>query len=109
VARHGEPVALAPEAITAMRQSRAVVEEVLSKGEPVYSLNTGVGERKAFALDPAQRQRFNQRLVLNHRIAQGSVAPAEVVRGAMVCLTNSYAKGVARATWARWPTSRTAC
>ncbi len=31
-ARHGEAVALAPEAIAAMRQSRAVVEEVLSTG-----------------------------------------------------------------------------
>jgi histidine ammonia-lyase len=66
VARHGEAVALAPEAITAMRQSSTVVEEVLSKSEPVYGLTTGAGERKAFSLDPAQRQRFNHRLVLNH-------------------------------------------
>src|ERR1700689_3050739 len=94
VARHGEPVTLAPGAITAMRQSRTVVEEVLSKGDPVYGLTTGVGERKAFSLDPAQRQRFNQRLVLNHRVAQGGAAPADVVRGAMLCLANSYAKGV---------------
>src|ERR1700683_51288 len=93
-ARHGEPVTLAPGAITAMRQSRTVVEEVLSKGDPVYGLTTGVGERKAFSLDPAQRQRFNQRLVLNHRVAQGSAAPPDVVRGAMLCLANSYAKGV---------------
>src|ERR1700683_2267356 len=93
-ARHGEPVTLAPGAITAMRQSRTVVEEVLSKGDPVYGLTTGVGERKAFSLDPAQRQRFNQRLVLNHRVAQGGAAPADVVRGAMLCLANSYAKGV---------------
>jgi histidine ammonia-lyase len=93
-ARHGEPVTLTPGAITAMRQSRTVVEEVLSKGDPVYGLTTGVGERKAFSLDPAQRQRFNQRLVLNHRVAQGGAAPADVVRGAMLCLANSYAKGV---------------
>src|SRR6202167_634002 len=93
-ARHGEAVVLAPEAISAMRQSRTVVEEVLNKSEPVYGLTTGVGERKAFLLDPAQRLRFNQRLVLNHRIAQGGVAPADVVRGAMLCLANSYAKGV---------------
>src|ERR1035441_6483507 len=79
-ARHGEPVALAAEAITAMRQSRTVVEEVLSKSEPVYGLTTGVGERKAFLLDPAQRQRFNHRLVLSHRIAQGDEAPPDVVR-----------------------------
>ena len=93
-ARHGDAVALAPEAIAAMRQARAVVEEALSTSEPVYGLTTGVGERKSFLLDPAERHRFNRRLVLNHRIAQGDVAPADVVRGAMVCLANSYAKGV---------------
>jgi histidine ammonia-lyase len=93
-ARHGETVALAPTAIAAMRVSRAVVQNVLAGGEPVYGLTTGVGERKAYLLDPAERQRFNHRLVLNHRIAQGDAAPADVVRGAMLCLANSYAKGV---------------
>ena len=94
VARHGESVALAPEAIETMRQARDVVQEVLQSQQPVYGLTTGVGERKSFLLDPAERRKFNQRLVLNHRIAQGDVAPADVVRGAMVCLANSYAQGV---------------
>src|ERR1700760_3559800 len=93
-ARHGEAVTLAPGAIAAMRRSRAVVQEILARGEPVYGLTTGVGERKWYLLAPAERQRFNQRLVLNHRIAQGDAAPADVVRGAMLCLANSYAKGV---------------
>ena len=94
VARHGEAVALAPEAVEAMRRARAVVQDVLAGDEPVYGLTTGVGERKAFLLDPAERRQFNLRLVLNHRIAQGDAAPADVVRGAMLCLANSYAKGV---------------
>src|SRR6516225_837998 len=93
-ARHGETVTLAPEAIAAMHQSRAVVQEILARGEPVYGLTTGVGERKSYLLDPAERQRFNHRLVLNHRIAQGDAAPPDVVRGAMLCLANSYAKGI---------------
>jgi histidine ammonia-lyase len=93
-ARYGEAVALAPAALETMRQARAVVQEVLSQGTPVYGLTTGVGERKSFLLDPAERRKFNQRLVLNHRIAQGDAAPADVVRGAMICLANSYAKGV---------------
>ena len=93
-ARHGEAVTLAPGAIAAMRRSRAVVQDILARGEPVYGLTTGVGERKSYLLDPAERQRFNHRLVLNHRIAQGDAAPADVVRGAMLCLANSYAKGV---------------
>ena len=93
-ARRGASVAFAPGAISTMEQARAVVDEVLAKDEPVYGLNTGVGERKSFLLDPAERRKFNRRLVLNHRIAQGDVAPSDVVRGAMVCLANSYAKGV---------------
>src|SRR5579862_7294521 len=93
-ARHGEAVTLAPAAIAAMRRARTVVQEALNRGEPVYGLTTGVGERKSYLLDPAERMRFNHRLVLNHRIAQGEPAPPDVVRGAMVCLANSYAKGV---------------
>jgi len=93
-ARHGEAVALAPAAIAAMRAARAVVQQALERSEPVYGLTTGVGERKAFLLGAAERQRFNHRLVLSHRIAQGDAAPADVVRGAMLCLANSYAKGV---------------
>jgi histidine ammonia-lyase len=93
-ARHGEAVALAPAAVETMRQARAVVQQALQTKRPVYGLTTGIAERKSFLLDPADRQRFNRRLVLNHLTAQGDVAPADVVRGAMVCLANSYAKGV---------------
>jgi len=94
VARRGEAVRLAETARQEMRDSRAIVMEVLGRGKPVYGLTTGVGERKKFALNPEERQRFNHRLVLNHRIAQGEAAPADVTRGAMLCLANSYAKGV---------------
>src|ERR1700753_3159393 len=88
VARHGAAVALAPEAITAMRRSRAVVTEVLDRREPVYGLTTGVAERKAFLLDPAQQQRFNQRLVLNHRIAQGGTGGRPELAEMIVTLLN---------------------
>src|SRR5260370_39599050 len=75
VARHGEAVALAPEAIAAMRRSRTVVEEVLKGGEPVYGLTTGVGERKAVLLDPAHRQRVNQPLGPHPPIPPGTAGP----------------------------------
>jgi histidine ammonia-lyase len=94
VARAGERVELDPEARDRMASARAVVEATLSSGEPVYGLTTGVAERKRVLLDPEERRSFNLRLVHNHRIAQGAPAPADVVRGAMLCLANSYAKGV---------------
>ena len=96
VARHGEAVRLAESARLDMANAREIVMEVLDRGKPVYGLTTGVGERKKFLLpgEAAQRQQFNQRLVLNHRVAQGEAAPGDVVRGAMLCLANSYAKAV---------------
>ncbi len=39
--RRGEAVALAPEAVGAMRRARAVVQDVLAGDEPVYGLTTG--------------------------------------------------------------------
>ena len=94
VARHGAKVRLDPRAHDRMRDARAVVDEVLARGDPVYGLTTGVAERKRVLLDPGDRQGFNWRLVRSHRIAQGAAAPPDVVRGAMLCLANSYAKGV---------------
>src|ERR1700678_2721824 len=94
VARRGEAVSIAQSAWQEMRDSREIVMEVLGRGKPVYGLTTGVGERKNFAIDLAQARLFNRRLVLNHMIAQGEAAPADVTRGAMLCLANSYAKGV---------------
>jgi histidine ammonia-lyase len=77
-ARPGETVVLAPWAVETMEQARAVIDEALQTGMPVYGLTTGVGERKSFLLDPAERRKFNQ----CHRVAQGDVAPADLVRGA---------------------------
>jgi histidine ammonia-lyase len=94
VARRGKTVELAPSARHRMKLAREVVEDALASGEPVYGLTTGVAERKRVRLRPADRQRFNQRLVLNHRVAQGEPAPPDVIRGAMLCLASSYAKGV---------------
>src|SRR5260370_24799469 len=97
VARRNERVRLAAAAGARMESARAVVEEALAAGDPVYGLTTGVAERKRVLLEPAERRLFSQRLVLSHRVAQGGAAPADVVRGAMLCLANGYAKGDAGA------------
>jgi histidine ammonia-lyase len=49
-ARHGEAVALTPRGHRRHAPGAYRGEHVLSAGEPVYGLTTGVGERKAFLL-----------------------------------------------------------
>jgi histidine ammonia-lyase len=95
VAERRDEVILAPAARDRMAAAREVVEEALKLNLPVYGLTTALAERKSVALDSAARQGFSRFLIRGHLIAQGPPAPPPVVRAAMVCLVNGYAKGVA--------------
>lgn len=95
VAREGVPVELAPEALARMREARALVEEVLGRGDVVYGLTTGVGARKKVRVEPEQMATFNRMLVENHRVGTGPEASEELVRATMLRVANGFAKGTA--------------
>ena len=95
VAAGRDEVALTPAARDRMAAARDVVEEALRSGAMVYGLTTALAERKSVVLDAEARQSFSRFLVRGHLIAQGPPAPPSVVRAAMVCLVNSFAKGTA--------------
>src|SRR5215470_2933916 len=95
VAEGRDEVALAPAARDRMAATREVVEEALRHNVPVYGLTTALAERKSVALDAAAREGFSRFLIRGHRMAQGRPAPPPVVRAAMVCLVNGFAKGAA--------------
>jgi histidine ammonia-lyase len=93
VAEGGAEVALAPAARDRMAAAREVVEEALRSGAIVYGLTTALAERKSVELDAGARRGFSRFLVRGHLIAQGPPAPPPVVRAAIVCLVNGFAKG----------------
>ena len=93
VARGGEPVELAPEAIVRMRKSRAIVDRALDRGDVVYGFTTGVASRKRVPIEPGDVEEFNRRLIQSHRVGQGPEAPADVVRATMLRMANGFATG----------------
>jgi histidine ammonia-lyase len=93
VARDGEPVELAGEAVTRMRETRKLVERTVARGDEVYGVTTGVGARKKLRVPLDDLPAFNRRLIDNHRIGTGPDAPPDVVRGTMVRVANAFAKG----------------
>jgi histidine ammonia-lyase len=93
VARAGERVVLAPEALDRMGQSRAVVERAVERGDAVYGVTTGVASRKRIRVTADQFSEFNRKLIQSHRVGQGPAAPADVVRAAMLRLANGFAAG----------------
>jgi histidine ammonia-lyase len=95
VAEGREEVALAPAARHRMAAAREIVEEALRSETAVYGLTTALAERKSVALDATARQGFSRFLISGHLMAQGPPAPPAVVRAAMACLVNGFAKGTA--------------
>jgi len=93
VARHGEKVDLAPEALARIKTCRAMLERKIEAHEIMYGVNTGIGEFSEVVLTDEQVQQFQKYLIYNHAAGIGDPAPVEHVRAAMVSRINVHAKG----------------
>jgi len=93
VARHGEPVALAPEALERIRACRGMLEERIQAGEIMYGVNTGIGEFSEVVLNDEQVQQFQRYLIYNHAAGIGDPCPVEHVRAAIASRINVHARG----------------
>ena len=90
VARGGARAAISDAALGRMRAARAVADRAVAEGRAAYGVTTGVGMRKAFAVDSAGHDRL---LIRQHVIAQGPPAPRDVVRATALHLANALASG----------------
>ncbi|MFA4986778.1 MAG: aromatic amino acid ammonia-lyase, partial [Candidatus Brocadiia bacterium] len=93
VARFGEKVEIAPEAVERMRKCRALLEEKVAAGETMYGVNTGIGEFSEVALNDEQTRQFQRYLIYNHAAGIGKPFPIEVVRAAMTSRINVLSHG----------------
>jgi len=93
VARYRQPVTLAEAGYQHIKEGRKRLDEIISRGEPVYGINTGFGvfaDQRIPAKDLAQ---LNRNLVLSHAVGTGDPLTEEVVRAAMVVRANTLTKG----------------
>jgi histidine ammonia-lyase len=93
IARHGEKLALAPEAVERIRKCRGMLEKKVVAREIMYGVNTGIGEFSEVVLTDEQVQQFQRYLIYNHAAGIGEPCPIEHVRAAMVSRINVHARG----------------
>jgi len=93
IARRGEKVELAPEALERIKVCRAMLEEKLANKEIMYGTNTGIGEFSEKILTDDQVKEFQKYLIYNHAAGIGDPAPVEHVRGALAGRINVHAHG----------------
>lgn len=90
----GAPIALAPDAVAAIKRSHAYLSDKLKQSDaPIYGVNTGFGslyDRSIAKKDLAQLQR---NLVMSHACGSGEPVPAEIVRAMLVLKVQNMAFG----------------
>ena len=93
VARFGCRVALADEALQAMRASRAVIDEIVTSDSPVYGITTGFGSLASVVIPPERTAELQIALLRSHAAGMGPEVEAEVIRAMMTLRARSLARG----------------
>ncbi len=63
VARHGAPVAIAPQGLAALAASRRAVETAAARGDVIYGVNTGFGKLAHVRIKPEQTRDLQRNLI----------------------------------------------
>ena len=96
-ARGTTSVALAPEGLERMRQSREVIDTAIADQVPVYGVTTGLGARATEPLDETTLADFSLQTLRGRAHAIGPPMPRDVVRAAMILRANTLLLGHAGA------------
>lgn len=93
VARHLEPVELAPEARDHISKVRAHVDALADQPRPVYGVSTGFGALADTAIPPERRAQLQRSLIRSHAAGTGPEVEREVVRALMFLRARTLATG----------------
>lgn len=94
VARYGAKVSLAPEALEAMKRSRALAEKIAAEKRVAYGITTGFGDFQNVAVPEEMSNQLSTNLILSHCTAHGDPYSEEVVRGMLLLRANALCGGV---------------
>ncbi len=95
IARRREPVALSESAVSAVNESRELVEKWLREGRVIYGITTGVGALCDVSIPVKDTILLQKNTLLSHATGVGEPFPEEVVRGTMALRVHDLAKGYA--------------
>ncbi|MET9432725.1 histidine ammonia-lyase [Streptomyces sp. NPDC006551] len=93
VARHDARVELSAEAVEALAASRAVVDALAAKPEPVYGVSTGFGALATRHISHELRAQLQRNIVRSHAAGMGPRVEREVVRALMFLRLKTVASG----------------
>jgi histidine ammonia-lyase len=94
VALYGTSVSLSPAAVERMKNSRAVVDQLVASGETAYGINTGFGKLASVRISADQVRDLQVNLVRSHCCGVGTPLGEAETRAMMLLRANALAKGL---------------
>ncbi len=88
-----DKVSLCPRACERMRRTRAVVDQIVAEGRPVYGVSTGFGRLCDFAISPDDLEELQLNLVRSHCCGVGPLLSKAETRAMMLLRANVLAIG----------------
>jgi len=89
----GARVELDPTALDGVAENRAVLEQLITAGTPIYGITTGFGALVSERVAPEFQRRLQVNLLRSHAAGTGADLAREVVRGAMAVRVSSLLRG----------------
>lgn len=93
VAAAGRPVAIAPDAMRRVAESRECVDDILAAGQVVYGVNTGFGRLSDVRVPPESLAQLQVNLVRSHAGGVGRPLAEAEARAMLLLRANVLAKG----------------
>ena len=89
----GATPALDPACTPVIAASAAAIERILSRGEPVYGINTGFGKLASTRIEVADLETLQRNIVLSHAAGTGPSMPRNITRLMMALKLASFGHG----------------
>jgi histidine ammonia-lyase len=93
VARAGEEIELAPEAIERIKGCREIVDRMVERKATMYGVTTGIGELSEVVLSPEQVRDFQKYLIYSHAAGCGEPVATDDVRASILSRINVLCRG----------------
>lgn len=93
VTRRGAQIRLSEESMTAMAESRAVIEALVDDDKPHYGVSTGFGALATKHIPVDLRSQLQRSLIRSHAASSGAEVDREIVRGLMLLRLSTLATG----------------
>ena len=93
VARQGEQVEIAEDAMARVKKSREYVDRLVAEERIVYGVTTGFGKFSDVHISKSETETLQKNLIMSHACGTGPIFPEETVRAIMLLRANALAKG----------------